>query len=451
MSAAFPAACLLLGLAIRCLSSPTEPDRLALTPPMGWNSFDSFGDSVTEAEVIENASYMEQHLLGFGWDTVVVDFRWYDPLADSGNRLNRVGAKLEADAFGRLLPAPNRFPSAEGGTGFKRLAAMIHAKGMKFGIHIMRGIPKQAVEANTPIANSPYRARDAANPESVCSWCPDMFGVHGNTPAGQAWYDSLFQLYAEWGVDYVKVDDLSFPYQTEEVAAVRRALDRCGRPMVLSFSPGETPIDQAKHVSKHANLWRISADFWDNWPALDRNFDLLARWQGWGGPGRWPDADMIPLGKIGRRCSDAGSHRWTRFTRDEQVTLMSLWAVSPSPLMLGMHLPDNDEWTLSLLTNRHVLAINQDVLGRQAARVVLGDGIEIWSKELSGGDIAVGVFNRGASAAVAMIPLASRGNQITPGIAVDCWNHGEEEVPLDWSVAVPSHGARLFRVKSKDR
>jgi hypothetical protein len=360
---------------------------------MGWNSYDSFGDSVTETEILANARYQREHLLAHGWNYLVVDYRWYDPGAHDNNPNGRAGAELSADEFGRLLPAPNRFPSAADGKGFKRLADQIHAMGLKFGIHVMRGIPRQAVKANTPIEGSDFRAADAADTNHNCVWCPDMFGVNATQPAGRAWYDSILHLYAGWGVDFIKVDDLSAPYSASEIEAIRSAIDKCGRAIVFSTSPGETPLSEAGHVQTNANIWRISGDFWDNWRSLDHNFDLLAAWRGHAAPGHWPDADMIPLGSIGQRS--VGGSRMTRLTKDEQITMMSLWVLAPSPLMLGMNLPQNDQWTLSLLTNDEVLAVNQDVLGVQGIRISQTNRLEIWVKDLSGGAKAVGLFNRG--------------------------------------------------------
>jgi hypothetical protein len=167
-----------------------------------------------------------------------------------------------------------------------------HALGLKFGIHIMRGIPRNSVKANEPVENSNFTAADAANTNDICQWCPDMFGVSSNA-AGQAWYDSCARLWASWGVDYIKVDDLSRPYHTAEVEMVRRAIDRSGRSIVFSTSPGETPVAEANHILTHANLWRVSDDFWDNWKSLDHEFTLAARWHDFVGPGHWPDADMF--------------------------------------------------------------------------------------------------------------------------------------------------------------
>jgi alpha-galactosidase len=407
----------------------------ALTPPMGWNSYDSFGDSVTEAEIMANATYLHDHLQSHGWQYVVVDFRWYDPGANSGNPNDRLGATLSADEYGRLIPAPNRFPS-----GFAAMAKRIHDMGLKFGIHVMRGIPRQSVAANTPIEGSSFHAADAANSANKCVWCPDMFGVRGDTDAGRAWYDSIVRQYAQWGVDYIKVDDLSNPYSSAEIEALRSAIDKQDRPIVLSLSPGETPVSHADHVRNHANLWRISNDFWDRWRFLDRQFDLIARWQGVGGPGHWPDADMIPLGHIAQRCGADGPDRHTRFTRDEQATLMSMWAIAPSPLMLGMNLPDDDAWTDSLLTNDEVIAVDQDRLGRAA--VLMGDRgpTEIWKKDLSDGSVAVGLFNRTGDATDMNVPLT--GKQTVR----DLWLGKDLGVFDELRLSVPRHGARLLRI-----
>ena len=192
-----------------------------------------------------------------------------------------------------------------------------------------------------------------------------MFGVNSNA-AGAAWYDSCARLWAAWGVDYIKVDDLSKPYHTAEVEMVRNAIDKCGRAIVFSTSPGETPIADAQHILTHANLWRVSDDFWDNWKSLDHEFTLAARWHNFAAPGHWPDADMLPLGHLSVSHRSVGKNRCTHFTRDEQLTLLSFWCLLPSPLMVGGNLPDNDAWTLALLTNPEVLAVNQDAAGRAA-------------------------------------------------------------------------------------
>jgi alpha-galactosidase len=323
----------------------------AETPPMGWNSWDSFGTTITEKQVKQQADFMAKYLLPHGWRTLTVDIQWYEPNA-SGHSY-RAGAPLTMDAWGRLLPAPNRFPSAAGGAGFGPLAAYVHAKGLQFGIHLMRGIPRLAVAQNLPIRGTSARAADIANKANVCPWNPDMYGVDMSRPGSQAYYDSVFELIASWGVDFLKVDDISRPYHEREIEAIRQAIDRTGRPIVLSLSPGETAITAAAHVKTHANMWRISDDFWDTWPALLEQFSRLARWHPHSGPGHWPDADMLPLGvlELGRRS--------THFTPDEQRTLMTLWSIARSPLIHGGDMTKTDPATLALLTNDEVIAVDQ--------------------------------------------------------------------------------------------
>ncbi|MGV3613891.1 MAG: NPCBM/NEW2 domain-containing protein [Fimbriimonas sp.] len=325
----------------------------AATPPMGWNSWDCFGTGVTEAQVRENADYMAAKLRRHGWNVVTVDIDWFVPAAKGWNYLP--GAEIAMDAFGRPLPAENRFPSAKGGKGFGPLADAVHAQGLKFGVHLLRGIPRKAVEKNLPVLGGNVRAADIADKASLCPWNPDMYGIDMTKPGAQAYYDSLFRLLASWGVDFVKVDDLSTPYHQAEIEAIRRAIDRSGRRMVLSTSPGPTGVDHGAHIQNHANLWRISDDFWDDWPALKAQFARLDAWTPYRGKGHWPDADMLPLGAV----RTGGRDGWTRFTKDEQVTLMSLWSIARSPLFLGGHLPLNDAFTESLITNGEVIAVNQ--------------------------------------------------------------------------------------------
>jgi len=440
---------LALPVVLQAESPSGEPSywTWAPTPPMGWNSYDAWGTSITEEETLANARYMREHLLAHGWKYIVIDARWYDSVSSYDDRnfnRERAGAKLAADEFCRMLPATNRFPSAVDGKGFKPLADQIHGMGLKFGFHMMRGIPRQSVNAKTPVEGGAFTAADAGNPANTCGWCPDMFGVRFNE-AGQAWYDSCAKLWASWGLDFVKVDDLSEPYSAHEIEMIRKAIDKCGRPIVFSTSAGPTELAHADHICGMANMWRVSGDFWDRWPDLDRAFDLLGKWQGVAGPGHWPDADMIPFGHLGIKCTIAGRERQTRFSKSEQVALMSLWALAPSPLMLGNNLPDTDEWTLSLLTNDEVLAVNQDPLGRPARRVAQHKGTEIWVKELKDGSKAVGLFNR--TAAAANVELAWSDATLTGKQTLrDLWlQKSIGAFERGYSAAVPAHGAVLLR------
>jgi alpha-galactosidase len=343
----------LLAFSVAAASTVDTPTfrTWAPTPPMGWNSWDCFGTTLTEAEAKAQADFMAAKLKSHGWQYLVVDIQWYEPGAKSHDY--RKDAPLTMDGFGRLQPAPNRFPSAADGTGFTSLAAYVHSLGLKYGLHLMRGIPRQAVEKNLPIKGTKFHAQDIADRGDTCRWNPDMFGVDLSKPGAQDYYNSVFDLFASWGVDYVKVDDIASPYRRPEVEAIRRAIDRTGRPMVLSLSPGETDFAAADLVPAQANLWRISDDFWDRWLALRDQFPRLERWNPHRSPGAWPDADMLPLGTI-----DLGQ-RTTRFTPDEQQTMMTLWSIARSPLMHGGDMTKTDEATLALLTNDEVLAVNQ--------------------------------------------------------------------------------------------
>jgi len=332
---------IVLGLAA---SPATVPDAqppiklLAPTPPMGWNSYDCYGVSVTEAEVKANADYLAKNLARHGWQHVVVDIQWSKPKA--GAKGHRPNAVFAMDEYGRFTPAVDRFPSAANGQGFKPLAEYVHSLGLKFGIHIMRGIPQQAVTKNTAVlgtnlrAGDVARASDIADPRRVCPSGSDMYGVDMTKPGGQAYYDSIVKLYAQWRVDYIKADDMTWPYHGDEIAALSEAIRKSGRPMVLSLSPGPAPLEHADDLKRHAELWRISDDVWDKWKNLKEQFALCRAWAPHIVPGHWPDADMLPLGRIAIRA-DTHNDRHTNFTKDEQFTLMTLWSIFRSPLIFG--------------------------------------------------------------------------------------------------------------------
>ncbi|MGG3454277.1 glycoside hydrolase family 27 protein [Paenibacillus rhizolycopersici] len=421
---------------------------IAPTPPLGWNSWDCYGAAVTEEEIRGNAEYMAKHLKAYGWSYITVDIQWYEPGAHSSQY--RPFVPLMMDGYSRLMPAENRFPSAAGGQGFKPLADFVHDLGLRFGIHIMRGIPRQAVHAATPILGTTATARDIAHTNSICPWNTDMYGVDASKEGAQAYYDSLFELYASWGVDLVKVDDIAAsrlygPHQPE-IAMISEAIKCCGRPMVLSLSPGPAPVESSAFFAEHANMWRITDDFWDQWPLLRDMFDRCRAWQGVPQAGSWPDCDMLPLGHIGIRSVDGGgADRWTRFTRDEQLTMMSLWSIFRSPLIFGGELRDNDEWVLSLLTNREVLRMHRESRGaREAVRE--GDLI-VWTAEHPEGFGYAAVFNLSESPLSLDLPLkqiglagASAGTELWSGATAELTVSGELHT------TVPPHGVRLYRL-----
>lgn len=421
--------------------TPSHPDG----PPMGWNSWDVYGASVREFEVLENARLMASQLAPFGWQYVVVDIQWYEPDADSS--AYRPFVPLEMDDFSRLVPSVKRFPSAVGGRGFGELSARIHEMGLKFGIHAMRGVPRQAVHANTPLLGTDARARDIAQTSSTCPWNTDMYGVDPLAPGAQEYYDSVLSLYASWGVDFLKVDDILRPYAAGEIELIRRAIERTGTNMVLSLSCGPPALEHADHVSRNADMWRMTDDFWDRWEDLYNMFEACRLWAPYCRDGRWPDADMLPLGKIALRSREHGvGERWARFSKAEQRTLMTLWTIARSPLMLGSYLPEMDEWTRSLLTNPEVIGVlNGSKNPRQLMRH--GDKI-VWVSEGDGCSY-VALFNTGTRPVHVAVPL----DEVTEaGEAAlrDLWARqdlGRRERVLE--AEVDSHGARLFKLTGR--
>jgi hypothetical protein len=354
-------------------------------PPMGWNSWDVFGTDVTEAEVKAMADYMAEHLKPYGYEYIVVDLGWYAPNASAiGHQYKEPDPEQIIDAYGRLMPSPNRFPSCA--NGFKPLADYVHSKGLKFGIHVMRGIPNQAVDRDTPIMGSDYSARDVMMYQDRCAFYNGLYSMKADHPGARAYYQSILDLYAEWGVDFIKADDMARtpnPQHQREFMLFRRALESCGRPMVLSMSPGGgvTHLDRS-FVNHYADMFRISRDFWDEWPRVENMFELCHTWKDYTGPGRWADCDMIPLGIINVRGEHGDGERKTLLTADEQKTLMTLWGVFRSPLMLGMDLTRLDDDTLKLLRQPDVLACNQR--GSGGTENFYDKSLAVWSTKIPG-------------------------------------------------------------------
>ena len=410
---------------------------LAPKPPMGWNSWNSFATTINEAQALETARIMADKLKPHGYNIFTIDIQWYEPGANSYTYA--VKPKPMIDGYGRLLPAPNRFPSAANGKGFKPVADQVHGLGLQFGIHLMRGIPRLAVEQNLPVFGTKVRARDIANIHSICPWNPDMYGVDMNKPGAQAYYDSVFALYASWGVDFVKMDDMSRPYDAHaaEIEAAHTAIMKTGRPIILSLSPGETPVARAAHVRKYAQMWRISDDFWDEWSLLEAQFTRLENWNEHRVPGGWPDADMLPLGRL------ALGERDTKFTPPEQKTVMTLWSIARSPLIMGGDLRHLDQPTLDLLTNDEVLAVNQSSQDNQPHFVA--DGQRVWTARAENGDYYLALFNTTDKLADMSFDLSIIDrNEVN---VRDLWAKSEfGRVKERFTAQISAHGAGLYRL-----
>lgn len=415
---------------------------IAKTPPMGWNSWDCYGAAVTESTVRANADYMAKNLKQYGWEYVVVDIQWSEPTAE--NHQYHQFAELRMDQYSRLIPAVNRFPSAEGNKGFAPLADYVHSLGLKFGIHIMRGIPRQAAHSNTKILGSDATARQIAAQNSTCPWNTDMYGINTDADGAQEYYDSIFALYAEWGVDYIKVDDIANHYPHAEIEMINRAIKNCGRDMVLSLSPGPAPIEQAEHLKQYANLWRITDDFWDKWELLYDMFHRAEIWCTHAGPGHWPDADMLPIGAI---LQDYNADCRTKFTDDEQITMMTLWCIMRSPLMMGGDMIYNDRFTLSLLINEDLLEMLAQSRCAHQVYKRTENGCEriVWTAFRKDGGHYLAVFNTSNDSADINVSFSEC--EIEGNFSIyDIWEHKNIGEATEITVNIPSHGAKVYRL-----
>jgi alpha-galactosidase len=435
-------------------SSDAEAETLlAATPPMGWNSWDSYGETVSESDIKANAAWMAEHLKSYGWEYIVVDEGWYVTNHAAGTPA--AAAQFNLDAYGRYIPAVNTIPSAENGAGFKPLADYVHSLGLKFGIHILRGIPKEAVRRNLPIAGTAFRARAAANVTDSCSWNPYNFGLNAQSPAAQAYYDSIVRLYAGWGVDFLKVDCISSrPYKGDEIRMMSQAVRNVRRPMVISLSPGAAPLEKAAELRRYSHMWRISDDVWDVWSSdkdfpqgVGNQFARAAKWAAFSGPGHWPDADMLPLGRL-EPAAGWEQPRTTRLTHDEQRTLLTLWSIFRSPLIMGGNLTLCDEWTQSALTNAELIGVDQHSTGNHA--LISTDKAAVWLATPASGDGAfIAVFNLDAAPQSFHYTWKDLGLKRSNYSLRDLWEHQDLGLKEFVDVTLPAHGSAIYWASGK--
>lgn len=376
--------------------------RLPPRPPMGWNSYDSFGCFINEKRALENLAVFVERLKPHGYEYFVIDAGWFRQYPLEGREFpNKEGAfTVLHDEFGRCVPADCFFPN-----GLAPLADACHAAGVKFGIHMMRGIPRNAVKANTPIKGTDLRARDIANCADTCSWCPDNYGVDMSKPGAQAYYDSIIELLADWGVDFIKYDDI-VP-SPPEVEAVVAAIEKHPRDIVLSLSPGNGHNEDGWPTYFKANMIRTSGDIWDSredfrwvferWQTFMPLLDKLPE-------GCWLDMDMIPFGELqvwnpggdsGHILMNGkGSRRMSGLNSAQKRTFMTMRALAASPLMMGGNLPGTDEESFALLTDAETLACNQN--GVTGKLVTYTDWTSTWltPHKTEPGAGWFGIFNR---------------------------------------------------------
>jgi alpha-galactosidase len=446
---------LLLLLSMVACVAPEQIANLSLapTPPMGWNSWDAYGLTIDEADFKANALVLAG-IKQYGWQYAVIDEGWYmeDPFGGTPEK-----EKFHLDANGRLNPALNRFPDAVDGAGMKPLSDWVHAQGLKFGIHLLRGIPRQTVKAAMPIAGSTYTAADAGDPADVCTWDESNYGVRDNA-AGQAWYNAMIALYASWGVDYLKVDCISNrPYEISEIRQIAAAIRKTGRQIVLSLSPGPTALAHADEIGKYAQLWRISGDHWDVWSHLRKRgdeefpmgtlqaFDRLAAWNPYVKPGNWPDEDTLPFGSLTPHPG-WGEPRESRLTHDEEQSEFTLWAIGRSPLILGANLTELDDFTRSLITNKDVTEMNQTATQSRNSPSH-GEDIRIWTASGDHSRAYVAVFNVSDRPAESELDWASSSSLKDLHSVYDIWNKTQLVLKAPAQVKLRPHACSLFRLE----
>lgn len=410
---------------------------------MGWNSWDCYGAAVTEDIVRKNAEFMAKNLKQYGWEYVVVDIQWSAPNAKSHEY--DPFTELCMDEYSRLIPAENRFPSSAGGKGFAPLAEYVHSLGLKFGIHIMRGIPRQSVHRNTKIKGTDKTAREIAKTASICAWNTDMYGVDPEKEGARAYYDSIFELYASWGVDFIKCDDIAreLPHEEAELVMLSESLRSCGRNMVLSLSPGAALLEKAELYKQVSDMWRITDDFWDKWELLYAMFERAEKWCTHSGAGHWPDADMLPIGPI---LQDYDAANRTKFTENEQITMLTLWSIFRSPLMIGGEMTGFDEFTMSLLTNEEILKMHKNARHSHQVwrREINGSEYILWTAANAEGGGYFALFNAGEKNGTVKLDLAD----LEAADKLDCTElrSGEKAVFDGFAeISVPSHGVKAFR------
>lgn len=400
-------------------TSKPQFEYIAQTPPMGWNSFDSYGVYLHHDAALANLEAFAEKLKPHGYEYFVIDAGWFGEFQLKEGTIypaEKHAKQLNINEYGLLQPSKTYFPN-----GLKPIIDRCHELGIKFGIHLMRGIPRVAVEKNTKVKGTKYTARDVADTSSICLWNDQNYGIDMSKPGAQEFYNSLINQMADWGVDFLKYDDLvPFP---EEIEGIANAIEQSGRPIVLSLSPGGKVDPNALKSFKRANMLRVTHDIWDDQKGLDQCFDAWRKWQGKEEPNFWIDMDMIPFGKLqlmspkpeGVEGTESkveleekiksgeltnvellAGKGWTRqseFSKDQMYTFITLRALSASPLMMGGDLPTLDDFSLNLITNPTVIECNQN--GVMGSLVYENGDTEVWKILKTGTKEGwIGIFNR---------------------------------------------------------
>ena len=447
--------------------------RLIKTPPMGWNSFDSYGCHLYEEVALKEIDAFAAELLPFGYEYFVIDNGWFaeqELMECDGYKipvdLGCVADHVCIDEYGIPVPAPCFFPR-----GMHHLADACKRKGLKLGLHLMRGIPRKAVELNTPIKGTSYRARDIAVLADTCCWCSYMYGIDANKPGAQEYTDSVFEKFCEWGVEFVKIDFVT--RCPDAVEAYVSAMENCSGEMCLSLSPG-TSNKRYYDTYRRTQMLRTTSDVWDLPKDIDKGFEAWKLWQGLEQEDFYPDLDMIPFGELCilrrkqnlHKKGDAlfageGLHHICAFSEDQKETFITQRALAASPLMYGGSMVSLDAHTRHLLTNADMLNCNQN--GVMGICQYAEDGIEVYltpEKVVSGIQPYqgvkkgwLGIFNRNAASKAIQLPQgklglnpALQGAEPNSYLLRDIWHNAETRVGPDQPLErrIPGHGVAFY-------
>jgi len=337
------------------------------TPPLGWNSYDCYGDVTDISAVERNLPIFLQRLKPAGFNYFVIDAGWYcDYPPVPGQKYPRglypgIENQVRLDDWGRPLPAKSSFPD-----GLRTLARKLHSEDLKFGVHLFRGVPRLAVERNLRIKNTDFLIKDAVDYNGNSPWCTLNYGLDTSSEAAAAYYRSVIELLAEWEVDFIKYDEIH--RHPGDIDLVSQAVKNSPRPMVLSLSSGGMlRFDHLGHYQK-GHMMRVTDDIWDNDDSIQRSFERMELVQGLARPGFWPDLDMIPFGGLTMWRDELpedgylehlGTRRRSKFNPAQKRTFVTQRAIMLSPLMMGGDLVETTDFEFSLLTNRGMLECNQ--------------------------------------------------------------------------------------------
>ncbi len=449
-----------------------DESKLAQTPPMGWNSFDSYGVYLHEKAAMENLEAFAEKLKPHGYEYFVIDAGWFGEFELQPGTIypaEKHAKKMNFNEYGLLQPSETYFPN-----GLQPIIDRCHELGLKFGLHLMRGIPREVVRLDLPVKGTDYTAADIADTTSICVWNDQNYGIDMSKPGAQEFYNSLINQMADWGVDFIKYDDL-VPYP-EEIEGVANAIEQCGKPIVFSLSPGGDTNPNHLEAFKRAHMLRVTKDIWDEQKGIDEAFEAWRKWQGKEEPGFWIDMDMIPFGQLqlmspkpegleGNESREEivnkiksgelsnvellagkGFNRWSEFTKDQMYTFITLRALAASPLMMGGDLPTLDDFSLKLITDEEMIACNQN--GVMGHLVYEKDGIEIWNTPKKNSENGwIGIFNR--TSEVNEISLKTADLGLDAAQTYDLENIWEESKVSALDFSVSSNGVVFLKYKGR--